>query len=239
LEAGGIIADGSSALGMFISSVANWPRPVWLVCLFGAIVPSAVNSTINTWATQRASPTTVAIYITIEPILTAAFAAWWLGEHALTSWQEIVGALMIMAGVFAVVMIDNYFKRAVKEGENGMNGKSTGLPDVAHGHEVSLHSARVSRESLVHKTIDLGLMSATNTTGPDKTASDLANAAVYDEVNYGVKRSTSTDFSVTRRAAFSEGLSLLPYLHESVDLSNFHEMGEMSQVGPIKCKNQS
>ncbi len=55
---------------------------------------------INTWAVRRSSPSLVAAYGTLQPLVAAVLAAAFLGEHF--GWAEGLGFALILAGLWQV-----------------------------------------------------------------------------------------------------------------------------------------
>ncbi len=83
----------------------------WLVTAYIVLVPTVVAYYLNAWALMRVTPSIVAGYIYLQPLLTFGVAPIVLGE----SWNSrtIVACALIFAGV-AVVTIRTY-SRAVEE----------------------------------------------------------------------------------------------------------------------------
>lgn len=64
------------------------------------LVPTAGAFALNTWAVRRSSPALAAAFTTIQPVLTAALAAFALGERP--RGQQAAGFLLIVAGLLLV-----------------------------------------------------------------------------------------------------------------------------------------
>lgn len=78
------------------------PTGVWLAVIYIILVPTVGAYYLNSWAITRVSPSVVAVYIYLQPLLAFGLAPLVLGE----SWnfRTIVACLLIFAGV-AVVTI--------------------------------------------------------------------------------------------------------------------------------------
>jgi drug/metabolite transporter (DMT)-like permease len=81
---------------------------LWLV-LFVAILGGAVGFFLWTAALSRLTPTQVAVYVNINPLVAASLAAWLLSEHL--SFLFALGFVAVIAGVFLV----NWPRRSGKE----------------------------------------------------------------------------------------------------------------------------
>jgi drug/metabolite transporter (DMT)-like permease len=68
--------------------------------LYIGIVPTALNSALNTWAIRRSSPALVAAFVTLQPVFTSLIAIVVLGE-AVRSGQAL-GFLLIVFGLMLV-----------------------------------------------------------------------------------------------------------------------------------------
>jgi drug/metabolite transporter (DMT)-like permease len=84
---------------------------VWLAIAYIILVPTVGAYYLNSWAITRVSPSVVAIYIYLQPLLAFGLAPWVLGE----SWNSrtIVACVLIFAGVAAVTVRSR--SRAVAE----------------------------------------------------------------------------------------------------------------------------
>lgn len=89
----------------------NISQSSWLATAYIVLVPTVVAYYLNAWALMRVTPTIVAAYIYLQPVLAFGVAPIVLGE-SLNS-RTIVACALIFAGV-AVVTIRNY-SRAVEE----------------------------------------------------------------------------------------------------------------------------
>ena len=84
---------------------------IWLVVLYIIIAPTVTAYYLNAWALTRVSPSTVAIYIYLQPLIALGLAPLLLGE----SWNSrtLVASAFIFAGVGVVTKRGR--SRAVKE----------------------------------------------------------------------------------------------------------------------------
>src|SRR5262249_30186094 len=84
---------------------------VWLVIAFVIVFPTVGAYYLNAWALTKVPPSTVAIYIYLQPLIAFGFAPIFLGE----SWNSrtIVAAALIFAGVAVVTKRGR--SRAVRE----------------------------------------------------------------------------------------------------------------------------
>jgi len=73
---------------------------VWLAIVYIILVPTVGAYYLNAWALGRVSPSTVAVYIYLQPLIAFSVAPLLLGERL--SWRTIVAAVLIFAGVLVV-----------------------------------------------------------------------------------------------------------------------------------------
>ena len=83
----------------------------WLILAYIILVPTVGAYYLNSWAVTRVSPSIVAIYVYLQPLLAFGFAPMILGE----SWNSrtIVACVLIFAGVAVVTIYGS--SRAVEE----------------------------------------------------------------------------------------------------------------------------
>jgi drug/metabolite transporter (DMT)-like permease len=87
-------------------------RPViWLAIAYIVLVPTVGAYYLNAWALGRVAPSTVAVYIYLQPLIAFSLAPWLLGEKL--SWRTLVAALLIFAGVLVVTRRGR--SRAIRE----------------------------------------------------------------------------------------------------------------------------
>jgi drug/metabolite transporter (DMT)-like permease len=73
---------------------------VWLAILYIIILPTAAAYYLNGWALARVPPSTVAVYIYLQPLIAFAVAPIILGE--VLSYHTVIASLLILAGVLVV-----------------------------------------------------------------------------------------------------------------------------------------
>ncbi len=84
---------------------------IWLYMLHIAVVATAVPYLLNAWALARVPPSTVAVFIYLQPLIGFALAAIYLGESIDAAF--IAAAVLIFAGLYFVT------KRPVKRVNTG------------------------------------------------------------------------------------------------------------------------
>lgn len=90
-------------LGLFSLSGVNVPgvAPIlWLLVLHIAVFGTAAPYMLNAWALARVSPSTVAVFIYLQPVIGFLAAVIFLGENI--GLNFIISAALIFAGVFLV-----------------------------------------------------------------------------------------------------------------------------------------
>lgn len=73
---------------------------IWLLMFHIALVATAAPYLLNAWALARVDPSTVAVFIYLQPLIGFLLAVAFLGEHIDRTF--ILAALLIFAGVFLV-----------------------------------------------------------------------------------------------------------------------------------------
>lgn len=73
---------------------------VWLAVAFIIIFPTVGAYYLNAWALTKVPPSTVAVYIYLQPLIAFGLAPIFLGEE--WSWRTIIAAILIFAGVAVV-----------------------------------------------------------------------------------------------------------------------------------------
>jgi drug/metabolite transporter (DMT)-like permease len=84
---------------------------VWLAVIYIILVPTVGAYYLNAWALTRVSPSTVATYIYLQPLIAFGLAPWILGESFNS--RIFIASLLIFAGVGVVTKRGR--SRAVKE----------------------------------------------------------------------------------------------------------------------------
>src|SRR6267154_3563417 len=73
---------------------------VWLAILYIIVLPTAGAYYLNGWALARVPPSTVAVYVYLQPLIAFVVAPLILGESL--SFQAVIASLLIFAGVIVV-----------------------------------------------------------------------------------------------------------------------------------------
>lgn len=73
---------------------------VWVELIYIIVMGTAAAYFLNAWALARVPPSTVAVYIYLQPLLVLALATFFLGESL--GARAIISTLLIFAGVFLV-----------------------------------------------------------------------------------------------------------------------------------------
>lgn len=93
----------TAPVGIYSMSNENLPSfgaGVWLAIAFIVIFPTVTAYYLNGWALTRVTPTTVAIYIYLQPLIAFSFAPLFLGEQF--NVRTLVAAALIFTGVALV-----------------------------------------------------------------------------------------------------------------------------------------
>ncbi|MDX6443824.1 MAG: hypothetical protein QOH71_898 [Blastocatellia bacterium] len=97
---GCIVTVPAGAISLAHVSVASISWRVWLAVLYIIVFPTAGAYFLNGWALARVSPSTVAVYIYLQPLIAFAAAPFVLGESL--SYHTVIASLLIFAGVLVV-----------------------------------------------------------------------------------------------------------------------------------------
>ncbi len=84
---------------------------VWLAVAYIVMVPTVGAYYLNAWALGRVPPSTVAVYIYLQPLIAFALAPLLLGERL--NWRTIVASVLIFSGVLVVTRRGR--SRAIRE----------------------------------------------------------------------------------------------------------------------------
>jgi drug/metabolite transporter (DMT)-like permease len=90
----------AAAFSMAHVPLRSVPWGVWLVILYVILLPTAGAYYLNAWALSRVPPSTVAVYIYLQPLIAFALAPLILGESL--SSHIVIASLLIFAGVIVV-----------------------------------------------------------------------------------------------------------------------------------------
>lgn len=102
-------------LGLKGFSLAAVRAPVWGWVGFIVVGPTILTYLLNIWALQRTSSNMVAVFIYLQPILTAAVAPLVLAGEALTT-RAVVAGLAIFTGLALVIRAEQGQHRTIPAG---------------------------------------------------------------------------------------------------------------------------
>lgn len=97
---GCVVTVPAGAISLAHVSIAAISWPVWLAILYIIVLPTAGAYFLNGWALARVPPSTVAVYIYLQPIFAFALAPFILGESL--TYHTVLASLLIFAGVLVV-----------------------------------------------------------------------------------------------------------------------------------------
>lgn len=97
---GCVITVPAGAVSLAHVPLASISWRTWLAILYIIVLPTAGAYYLNGWALARAPPSTVAVYIYLQPLIAFAVAPIILGESL--SIHTVIASLLIFAGVLAV-----------------------------------------------------------------------------------------------------------------------------------------
>ncbi len=80
--------------------LAAVPTNIWLISIYIAIGATAAPYLLNAWALSKVNPSTVAVFVYLQPLIGFTLAVLFLGESVTSIF--IVAATLIFAGVFLV-----------------------------------------------------------------------------------------------------------------------------------------
>jgi drug/metabolite transporter (DMT)-like permease len=86
------------------AGVAEVGAGVWLVLLYTVLVQTVGAYYLNAWALERVAPSTVAVYIYLQPLFAFATAPLFLGSAERPGLRHAVAALLVFAGVGVVTL---------------------------------------------------------------------------------------------------------------------------------------
>lgn len=101
-----VVVAGLSFVGAGAAREVDWTfsSRAWLALGITGVLASAVAYYVLAWAESRTSATRTAVILAMEPAF-AAFFGWALLKETLSSLQ-VVGALLVLAGILAVSIVD-------------------------------------------------------------------------------------------------------------------------------------
>jgi drug/metabolite transporter (DMT)-like permease len=77
---------------------------IWLAVAYIILVPTVGAYYLNAWALERVAPSTVAVYVYVQPLIAYAVAPLFLGAEELWTARTFVAAALIFAGVAVVTL---------------------------------------------------------------------------------------------------------------------------------------
>lgn len=87
-------------MGLSHVSITAISATVWLTLIYIILVPTVGCYYLNSWALARVPPSTVAVYIYLQPIIGFSVAPLLLGERL--SWRVLGASILVFAGVILV-----------------------------------------------------------------------------------------------------------------------------------------
>jgi drug/metabolite transporter (DMT)-like permease len=97
---GCVVTVPAGAISLAHVPLASISWRVWVAILYIIILPTAGAYYLNGWALARVPPSTVAVYIYLQPLIAFAVAPIILGE--VLSYHTVIASLLILAGVLVV-----------------------------------------------------------------------------------------------------------------------------------------
>ncbi len=97
---GCVITIPAAAISLAHLPMGSISVRVWLAILYIIILPTAGAYYLNSWALARVPPSTVAVYIYLQPLIAFVVAPLILGESL--SFHAVIASLLIFAGVLVV-----------------------------------------------------------------------------------------------------------------------------------------
>ncbi len=97
---GCVITVPAAVISLSHISLGSVPGKVWLAILYIIVLPTAGAYYLNGWALARVPPSTVAVYIYLQPLIAFVVAPLILGESL--SFHAVIASLLIFAGVIVV-----------------------------------------------------------------------------------------------------------------------------------------
>ena len=88
------------AVSMSSVDVATVEPKIWLSVLYVALIGTAVPYLLNAWALARVDPSTVAVFVYLQPVIGFLMAVIFLGEHV--GLNFVVAAVLVFAGLYLV-----------------------------------------------------------------------------------------------------------------------------------------
>ena len=80
------------------TEVGEIQSQIWLIVVYIAVLATAVPYLLNAWAIARVSPSMVAVFVYLQPLIGFVLAVIFLGENI--DFRFIIAALLVFSGVF-------------------------------------------------------------------------------------------------------------------------------------------
>jgi len=106
-----VVTLPAGAMGLTRILTNTPPAIVWLEVLYIILVPTVGAYYLNAWALARVAPSTVAVYVYLQPLIAFVLAPLLLGERL--SWRTLIASVLVFAGVATVTRGSR--SRALKE----------------------------------------------------------------------------------------------------------------------------
>lgn len=97
---GCVVTVPAAAISLAHISLSSISWTVWIAILYIVLLPTAGAYYLNAWALARVAPSTVAVYIYLQPLIAFVVAPMILGESL--SSRTVIASLLIFAGVLVV-----------------------------------------------------------------------------------------------------------------------------------------
>jgi len=97
---GALVCLPLGAVSLSRIDLAAVPTYVWWVTLYIAVGATASPYLLNAWALQKVDPSTVAVYVYLQPLIGFSLAVIFLGENLNVAFG--IAAVFVFAGVFMV-----------------------------------------------------------------------------------------------------------------------------------------
>lgn len=94
----GIICVPLGMISLSSADTSNIPRNIWLLVIYISIGATAAPYLLNAWALARVSPSTVAVFVYLQPLIGFVLAVIFLNE--IIDFRFIIAASLVFAGVF-------------------------------------------------------------------------------------------------------------------------------------------
>jgi drug/metabolite transporter (DMT)-like permease len=97
---GSLVCVPIGAVSLSRIDLAAVPASIWWIAVYIAIGATAAPYLLNAWALQKVNPSTVAVFVYLQPLIGFTLAVLFLGESITTTF--VIAAALVFAGVFLV-----------------------------------------------------------------------------------------------------------------------------------------